>query len=201
MSITFFIIILTSSVSVYAFKNHELFNKFKLNPYLVVHRKEYMRIFTHALLHSYWGHLIFNMLTLYFFGRLVEKYFITIFPAGKLLFGLLYILGILVSSIPTVLKNKNNHLYNSVGASGAVSAVLFAGILFDPHMSIFIMFIPIPIPAFLFGIAYLVYSQYMSRQDKDNINHDAHFYGAVFGFTFPILLKPALISYFFTMLF
>ncbi len=201
MSITFFIIILTSSVSIYAFNNRQLFDKFKLNPYMVVQRKEYIRIFTHALLHADWGHLIFNMLTLYFFGKLVEQYFIMIFPAGKLLFVLLYILGIIVSSIPTILKNKNNHWYNSVGASGAVSAVLFAGILFDPHMSIFIMFIPIPIPAFLFGIAYLVYSQYMSRQNKDNINHDAHFYGAVFGFMFPVLLKPALIGYFFTMLF
>ncbi len=201
MSITFFIIILTSSVSIYAFNNRQLFDKFKLNPYMVVQRKEYIRIFTHALLHADWGHLIFNMLTLYFFGTLVEKYFILIFPAGKLLFILLYILGIIVSSIPSILKNKNNHWYNSVGASGAVSAVLFAGILFDPHMSIFIMFIPIPIPAFLFGIAYLVYSQYMTRQNKDNINHDAHFYGALFGFTFPILLKPALIGYFFTMLF
>jgi membrane associated rhomboid family serine protease len=201
MSITFFIIILTASVSIYAFNNRELFDRFKLNPYMVVNRKEYIRIFTHALLHADWGHLIFNMLTLYFFGTLVEQYFVMIFPAGKLLFIVLYILGILISAIPTVLKNKNNHWYNSVGASGAVSAVLFAGILFDPHMSIYIMFIPIPIPAFLFGIAYLVYSQYMSRQNKDNINHDAHFYGAVFGFTFPILLKPALISYFFTMLF
>ncbi len=201
MSITFFIIILTSSVSIYAFNNRQLFDKFKLNPYMVVQRKEYIRIFTHALLHADWGHLIFNMLTLYFFGKLVEQYFIMIFPAGKLLFVLLYIIGIFVSSIPSILKNKNNHWYNSVGASGAVSAVLFAGILFDPHMSIFIMFIPIPIPAFLFGIAYLVYSQYMSRQNKDNINHDAHFYGAVFGFMFPVLLKPALIGYFFTMLF
>ena len=201
MSITFFIIILTASVSIYAFNNRELFDKFKLNPYMVVNRKEYIRVFTHALLHADWGHLIFNMLTLYFFGGMVEKYFIMIFPAGKLLYVLLYILGILVSAIPTILKNKNNHWYNSVGASGAVSAVLFAGILFDPHMSIYIMFIPIPIPAFLFGIAYLVYSQYMSRQNKDNINHDAHFYGAVFGFSFPILLKPVLISYFFTMLF
>ncbi|MCF6240201.1 MAG: rhomboid family intramembrane serine protease [Bacteroidales bacterium] len=201
MSITFFIIILTSSVSIYAFNNRQLFDKFKLNPYMVVNRKEYNRIYTHALLHADWGHLIFNMLTLYFFGGMVEKYFIMIFPAGKLMYALLYAVGILISALPTVLKHKNNHYYNSVGASGAVSAVLFAGILFDPHMSIFIMFIPIPIPAFLFGIAYLVYSQYMSRQNRDNINHDAHFYGAVFGFTFPIFLKPALIGYFFTMLF
>jgi len=168
---------------------------------MVVHRKEYLRVITHAFLHADWGHLIFNMLTLWFFGGMVEKYFMMVFPSGSLLYILLYILGIIVSSISTILKYKDQHYYNSVGASGAVSAVLFAGILFDPHMSIFIMFIPIPIPAFLFGIAYLAYSQYMNRQSKDNINHDAHFYGAVFGFIFPIILKPALIGYFFSMLF
>ncbi len=201
MSITLFIIILTSSISIYAFNNPVLFNKFKMNPYMIIHRKEYIRILTHAFLHADWGHLIFNMLTLWFFGGMVEQYFIMIFPAGRLMYILLYVLGIFISAIPGIIKNKDFHAYNAVGASGAVSAVLFAGILFDPHMSIFIMFIPIPIPAFLFGIAYLAYSQYMSRRGGDNIAHDAHFMGAVFGFLFPIVLKPDLINYFFAMLF
>jgi len=168
---------------------------------MVVHKQDYLRIISHAFLHADWGHLFFNMLTLWFFGEMVENYFIQLFSAGKFLYILLYLSGIIVSAIPTILRYKNNQYYNSIGASGAVSAVLFAGILFNPHMSIFIMFIPIPIPAFLFGIAYLAYSQYMSRHSRDNINHDAHFYGAVFGFTFPIVFKPVLIILFFQQLF
>ncbi|OQX97582.1 MAG: hypothetical protein B6I20_12285 [Bacteroidetes bacterium 4572_117] len=196
MSITIFIIILTSLVSIIGFKNQELFNKFKLNPYLIFHKKEYVRVFSHAVLHADWTHLGFNMFTLYFFGRSAEMYLENFFDNGKIIFVLLYVFGIAVSALPSILKHKNNSWYNSIGASGAVSAVLFASIFFDPRMGIYIFLIPIPIPGFVFGIAYLAYTQYMNKKSNDNINHEAHFAGAIFGFFFPLLLKPELFNYF-----
>ena len=196
MSITILIIIFTALISIVAFRNKELFDKLKLNAYMVANKKEYFRLLSHALLHVDWSHLIFNMLTLYFFGDFVEKYIAHYFEYGKLLFVLLYVLGAVVSSIPSVLKHKNDHWYNSVGASGAVSAVLFASIFFDPKNSLYLFAIPIAIPGYMFGLAYLIYSHYMSRRNTDNINHDAHLTGAFFGFLFPLVLKPQLFQVF-----
>ena len=192
MSITLFIIILTSLVSIAGFRNRELFDKLKLNPYLIIHKKEYSRIFTHAVLHADWAHLGFNMFTLFFFGRSAEMYFLHYFNHGNLIFIMLYIIGTIISSVPSIIKHKNDHWYNSIGASGAVSAVLFASIFFDPRMSIYIFLIPIAIPGFVFGIAYLFYSRYMGKKNTDNINHEAHIAGAIFGFLFPLFLNPKL---------
>lgn len=197
MSITIFIILLTVLISISAWRNKELFDKLKFNPYLVFHKKEYFRLFTHAFLHADWTHLIFNMITLFFFGEFVEEGLKAYFSMGIFLYILLFCLGAIIASIPTLFKHKNNHWYNSVGASGAVAAVLFASILLEPkEMEIYLYLIPIGIPAYIFGIAYLVYSHYMSRKNADNINHDAHFAGAVFGFAFPVLLKPGLFELF-----
>jgi membrane associated rhomboid family serine protease len=196
MSITLFFIIFTAIISLAAWRNNEIFDKLKLNPYLVIKKKEYFRVLSHALLHVDWTHLIFNMLTLYFFGEYVEQALDLYFTNGILLFIILYIAGAIISSIPTILKHKNDHWYNSVGASGAVAAVLFAGIFFEPKLGIYLFFIPIPIPGYLFGLAYLIYSHYMSKKSTDNINHDAHLAGAIFGFLFPLLLKPALFQVF-----
>ncbi len=156
---------------------------------MVIKKREYFRIISHTLLHADWPHLIFNMLTLYFFGQYVEQALDMYFNNGIFLFILLYLSGGFVSSIPSILKHKNDHWYNSVGASGAVAAILFAGIFFDPKLGIYLFFIPIPIPGYLFGLAYLVYSHYMSKKSNDNVNHDAHLTGAIFGFLFPLLLK------------
>ncbi|MBN1253241.1 MAG: rhomboid family intramembrane serine protease [Bacteroidales bacterium] len=196
MNITLIIILLTSIVSILAFSNKNIFDKLKLNPYMIYHKKEYYRILSHAMLHADWTHLFFNMFTLFFFGKYAEHFLSFYFNNGILLYVLLYILGIIIASIPSVLKHKNNHWYNSIGASGAVAAVLFTAIFFDPKMSIYLFLIPIPIPGFVFGIAYLAYSQYMSKKDNDNINHDAHFAGAIFGFIFPVIFKPELIQVF-----
>lgn len=198
MSITIFIIAFTSMVSIAAWRSSELFDKLKLNPYMVVNKKEYFRILGHAMLHVDWSHLIFNMLTLWFFGQYVEQYLHAYFNHALLLYLLLYILGAIVSSVPSIIKHKNDHWYNSVGASGAVAAILFAGIFFDPKIGIYIFFIPIPIPGYIFGLAYLVYSHFMGKRNKDNINHDAHITGAIFGFLFPLLLKPELFEVFYT---
>lgn len=196
MSITLFIILFTVLISVTAFRNVELFDKLKLNSYMVAKKKEYYRMVSHTFLHADWMHLIFNMITMYFFGEYAELQIKANFGAGAVLFVGLYLFGGVVATLPSVIKHKNDHWYNSVGASGAVAAVLFTSILFDPWMGIQFYFIPIPIPGFIFGVAYLVYSQYMISKSRDNINHDAHFAGAVFGFIFPVILKPTLIHTF-----
>jgi len=196
MNITLFIILLTSLVSIIAFKNRNIFDKLKLNPYLVFHKKEYFRVISHAVLHADYTHLFFNMFTLFFFGKYTERYLNNYFDNGTLMYIGLYVVGIIVASIPSILKHKNNHWYNSIGASGAVAAVLFTAIFFDPRMPIILFLIPIPIPGFVFGIAYLAYSHHMSKKDSDNINHDAHFAGAIFGFVFPLIFNPQLFSVF-----
>jgi membrane associated rhomboid family serine protease len=196
MSITLFIIIFTALISVTAFRNRLVFDKLKLNPYMIVHRKEYFRILGHAVLHVDWTHLIFNMITLYFFGEFVEEALQVIFGYGKLIFILMYVLAAIISSLPSIAKHKNDHWYNSVGASGAVSAILFAGILFNPNMKMIIFPIPIPLPGYVLGLGYLIFSHFMSKKNADNINHDAHITGAIFGFLFPLILEPKLFNLF-----
>lgn len=202
MYLTLFLVIITSVVSFMAFNNLELFNKLKFNAYLVWHNKEYARLLTHALVHSGWMHLIFNMYVLWMFGEMIEPvfssqdYFPHTYHLGKFLYILMYILAILVSSIPSLLKQKNNHYYNSVGASGAVSAIVFTTILLAPTMPLGIIFIPIRLPAWIFGLLYLAYTFYMGKQNKDNIAHEAHFAGSIFGLIFPIILNPNLIQNF-----
>lgn len=202
MYLTLFLVIITSIVSFLAFSNLEMFNKLKFNAYLVWHKKEYSRILTHALVHSGWMHLIFNMYVLWMFGEMIEPvfssqdYFPHTYKIGKFMYILMYILAVIVSSIPSLIKQKNNHYYNSVGASGAVSAIVFTTILLAPTMPLGIIFIPIRLPAYIFGLLYLAYTFYMSKQNKDNIAHEAHFAGSVFGLLFPILLNPNLIQNF-----
>ena len=202
MGLTLFLIIATSAVSITAFNNKGLFDKLKFNAYMIVRKNEKGRIFAHGLLHADWGHLIVNMFVLYMFGEIVEQYFTEIMPKfGKLLYIAMYVLAIPVSTIPALIKHKNHTYYNSVGASGAVSAILFASILLDPTTSVMFIFIPIPIPSPIFGVLYLGYSYYMSKKNADNIAHDAHFAGSVFGFIFPIIIQPYLIFRFFEMIF
>ncbi|OFY20532.1 MAG: hypothetical protein A2W98_06300 [Bacteroidetes bacterium GWF2_33_38] len=199
---TYIIIAITVLVSISAFNNQSLMHRFQYNPYQVYHQKQYYRIFSHALIHADWNHLIFNMLTLFFFGAYVESAFKSLYGmVGILYFILLYVSAILISSLRTLKKHQNDSWYNAVGASGAVSAVLFSFILFQPLGKIFIFFIPIGIPAIVFGVAYLVYSAYMAKQNVDNIGHDAHFWGAVYGFIFPLFFDFRLIIYFLSEIF
>jgi len=207
MYLTIFLIATTSLVSVLAFNNMEMFNKLKFNAYLIWHKKDYVRMFSHALVHGGWFHLIINMYVLWIFGSAVEKTFSDsiFFPQthslGKFFFVLMYVLAVPISTVPALLKHKNDHYYNSVGASGAVSAIVFTTILLAPDMRLGILFIPISMPAYIFGLLYLVYSYFMSRRGKDNIAHDAHFVGSVFGFLFPILLNPNLFHSFINQIF
>lgn len=193
--ITYAIIILTCLVSIPAFNNRKLFAKALFNPYLVKTNKQWYRFFSHALVHADWMHLFFNMFVLYSFGTILEDHlFPFIFPGFKstLNYILLYVGALIASSIPGFEKYKNQPHYNAVGASGAVAAVVFAGILINPMQGIGFIFIPFPIPGFIFGGLYLLYSWYMAKKGNDNIGHDAHFWGAVFGFAFTGLLKPIL---------
>ncbi len=199
--ITYIIIGITVLVSYMAFKDSGLFDKLQFNAAKVIHQKEYYRLITHAFIHANWSHLIVNMLVLFFFGRAIEQYFGYYFGNKSTLFLLLlYFGGILASNIWSLLTQKNNYYYNAVGASGAVSAMLFATIFFNPWQLVY-LFMVLPIPGILFGLAYLFYSYQMSKKKTDNVAHDAHFLGAVFGFIFPILLRPSLFDHFIDQLF
>jgi membrane associated rhomboid family serine protease len=198
--ITIIIVILTCLVSIAAFRQRELFYRLDLSPVRVVHKREYYRIFTHAFLHADWVHLGINMLVLYMFGTYIEQAFFQLEEAGIIFSGtfyyvLLYVLSIALASLSTVTRYRNDEGYSAVGASGAVSAIVFSYIFFAPMQKIY-FYMVLPIPGIIFGVLYLLYSSYMSRRNKDNINHAAHFWGAVVGFVFPILLEPGLFMLF-----
>jgi membrane associated rhomboid family serine protease len=191
MSVTLIIIIVTSLVSILAFQRDDIFSKYQFNPYVAKSNNEWIRFFSHALIHANWMHLIFNMLILFFLGSHVERYFIYFFDAkGILYFVLLYIGGILFAVLPTYKKYQEDPYYNSVGASGAVSAVLFAFVVIDPVNSLCLYGV-LCLPGIVWGVVYLVYSYYMSHKGDDNINHDAHFWGAVFGIVFTLAIRPS----------
>lgn len=201
MSVTIVIILITVVVSVLAFSNGDLFRRLVFNAYDIKHFKNTYRFLSYALIHGDWIHLLVNMMVLYSFGRIVEQYYGYYFGLkGILYYLLLYIGGTALSTLPSYGKYKDDYSYTAVGASGAVSAVVFASIVFDPLNKIYIFLIPFGIPAIIFGILYLGYSWYMGKKNIDNIGHDAHFWGAVFGFVFTILLKPVLLVQLFTIL-
>ncbi len=198
--ITIIIVVISVVFSVAAFRFRDLFYRFDLSPYHIVHKKQYYRIFTHAFLHSDYVHLGINMLVLYSFGIGIEQVFNSleeqgIIFSGPFFFILLYVSGIALSALSTVTRYRNEERYSAVGASGAVSAVVFTYIFFAPLQKIY-FYMVLPIPGIVFGVLYLVYSSYMGRRNKDNINHAAHFWGAVIGFLFPILMDPQLIRVF-----
>ena len=203
--ITLVIVIITILTSVAAFRRREFFNRFNLSPAHIVQQREYYRIFTHAFLHADYFHLGINMLVLYSFGSYIEQIFSELEAAGVIFSGpffylLLYATSIALASISTIVRYRNDEGYNAVGASGAISAIVFTYIFFAPLEKIY-FYMVLPIPGILFGILYLVYSTYMSRRSSDNINHSAHFWGAVVGFVFPILLEPSLFMVFLKNLF
>jgi membrane associated rhomboid family serine protease len=196
MNITIWIIVITAVISIWAFQRRDIFEKLLLSPYMVVQRKEWYRLITHGFLHVDWIHLIVNMLVLYSFGSYIEGMFAMCSPNYWVFhFLALYFGGMIVASIPSIVKYKNHYGYRSVGASGAVSAVLFAFIFFAPWGKLLFMAI-VPVPGIIFGVLYLAYSSYMSKKGGDNINHDAHFFGAVYGFLYPIVINPHLLSNF-----
>lgn len=212
MFITYLIIASTALISFIAFSNGDLMYRLKHWPYAEARQGEYYRWLSAGFLHADWMHLIFNMMTLYFFGADqrpeqwkaegigfpgVEGWFVQTFPqAGELLYLSFYLVAIVAASLGTFFRHRDNPGFASIGASGAVSAVLYAAILMNPTMGLYLFFIPIRIPGFIYGILYLWYSSYSSKRGGDGIDHLAHFYGAVFGFTFPLLIQPGLFGEF-----
>ena len=194
MTVTNLIIAITAIISIIAFGNRELFRRLAFNAYDIKHFKNSYRFLSYALIHADWIHLLINMMVLYSFGRVTESYYEMHFGVkGIFYYLLLYVAGTALSTLPSYGKHKDNYSYTAVGASGAVSAVLFASIVFLPLGKIMIFPIPIGIPAIIFGPLFLFYSAYMNKKNIDNVGHDAHFWGAIFGFVFTIVLKPALI--------
>lgn len=195
---SYIIIAITVAVSYLCFSNREWFEKLAFIPYIVVKKKEWYRLLTHGFVHADTTHLLVNMFTFWSFGTYMEELFEYV-GFGSVGFLSLYFGGMIAASLYDVYKQKENPYYISIGASGAVSAVLFCSIFFNPWGKI-LLFAVIPVPGILFGLLYLVYCQYMAKKAGDNINHNAHFYGALFGFLFPLVLRPSLVDVFLSQL-
>lgn len=195
-SITLLLIAATALVSIGGFQDRRLFENLLMSPYLVRAESQWYRLVGHAFIHANWPHLLVNMFVLYSFGNYVEVLFERITAMPSTMYLLLYFGGAVVASLPSMARHMNDPTYRAVGASGAVSAVLFAEIMLLPTQPVNIMFIPIDIPAWMFGVAYLAYSWYMDKQSGDHVAHDAHFYGAVFGILFTTVLEPDLLLHF-----
>jgi len=187
MSYSIIFVIVTVLVSLAAFNNDQLRGKLIFWPWRMNDNPgEYYRFITSGFIHADYIHLFFNMFALFGFGQAVEMYFEYI---GKpYIFPVMYLTGIIASSLPAYAKHKNHSYYSALGASGGVSAVMFAYVYFAPWQIIKVWFIPIP--GIVGAIAYLAYSAYMGKKGNDNIGHDAHFYGAVYGFLFTLLFDP-----------
>lgn len=196
IDLTLLIIVLTAILSIQAFNNPQLMNKLIFNPYAIHHKKQWYRFISSGFLHADWIHLGINMFVLYSFGNAVQYYYTAFFgSAGNWMFALLYVSGIFAANATTYYKNFNNPYYNALGASGAVSAVVFTSILFQPLTKIYLYGI-IGIPGFIAGILYLAYSHYASQKGGDNVNHEAHLYGAIYGIVFTLVFKPAVFRFF-----
>lgn len=196
MYLTYVLIGITVVVSFYAFKSPALLSSLVMNPYYTKRNHQYYRFISSGFIHKDHVHLLWNMFSFYFFGTAIEREFHLMFGnAGGLYFLALYMLAIIVSDIPTYFKYRNNPGYNSLGASGGVSAVIFAYILFEP-LSYICIYIALCMPGFILGTLYIVFSWYQGRKANDNINHDAHLYGALFGFVFCVVVAPSSIANF-----
>ncbi|MEZ4983620.1 MAG: rhomboid family intramembrane serine protease [Saprospiraceae bacterium] len=189
ISITLIIVIMTSLVSWQAFNNPEMKAKFLFRP-VDIARGEYHRWLTGGFIHADLIHLMVNMYVLYTFGEYVEQLFIKVLFGelwGRMAYIAFYLLAIVVAGIPTYFRHKDNFAYSALGASGATSAVIFAFIITNPWAGLTLLILPFfSIPALFLGIVYLIYSNYMDKKGIDNIGHNAHFTGAVFGVVFII---------------
>ena len=191
MNIVSIIIAITVLISFQANKNPDLKQRFLYIPFQLKHNNEYYRLISHIFIHADISHLAFNMISLYFLGSTLSYYFIDYYglQLGTSYLLILYFAGAIFASLPSFLKQQDNSAYRSLGASGAVSAVIFAAILWDPSMKLGILFIPFPIPAYIFGPIYLAVEYFSMKRGGTGIAHDAHLGGAVFGILFVLLLN------------
>jgi membrane associated rhomboid family serine protease len=191
LSITLIIIIITCIISFSAFNNEKIFNELIFYPPSISQDKQFYRFFSCGFIHADYMHLGFNMYSLWIFGEITESQFLTVFgEKGKWLYLLMYLSSLFFCLLPTYSKNKDNSFYRSLGASGAVSAVVFAFIFLDPLRGLGFIFLPksLMIPGFIFGILYLAVSSYLDKKGGGNINHSAHIWGALYGIAFLIVV-------------
>jgi len=181
---TFVILVITIVISVIGFSQPRVIERSLLRPYLVTRGSGYAGLLTCGFVHASVGHMLFNLITLYSFGFALER------VIGSIAFLVLYFCALLISGIGTVFKHRNDPQYASLGASGAILGVLFASIVYFPRQSLYLFFVPVPIPAWLFAIGYLGYSWYSSRYDRGQVNHDAHIFGALTGLVFVLVTDP-----------
>jgi membrane associated rhomboid family serine protease len=188
VAFTVTLVIVTALLSIPAFNDTRLKDRLILWPAKMHKPEEYYRLLSSGFIHADWMHLFFNMFTLFFIGRFVEAEFMS-YGITPWLYVLMYLAGIVVASLPSFIKHRDNPYYRSLGASGGVAAVLFSSVYFSPWSELYIYFIKMP--NILFAVLYLVYSVYMSKRGSNGINHDAHFWGAVFGFVFTLAVEPS----------
>jgi len=188
LSVSMIVIASVVVVSVLAWLIKPLKYAFVMSPYLVVHRLQLHRLLTAGWLHADASHLLFNLLTLYFFGDQVVK------AIGPERFILLYVSAVVIAHVPTTIRHRNNPKYSSLGASGAVAAVIFSAILLYPGLKLSLLFLPIPIPGYAYALGYLAYSAWSSYRAKDGVNHDAHFAGAIYGSLLTYALEPTRVA-------
>jgi membrane associated rhomboid family serine protease len=194
-SLTITIIIITALASFTAFDNHKVQNDLIFWPAVISTRRQYYRFITYGFIHAGYGHLIFNMLTLWFIGQSLEvgalnrqTYDSVFAEKAKIYYAILYFTALIVSTIPDYFKNRDNYGYRALGASGAVSAVVFASIALAPKQKLIFFPFPFGIPGYLFAVLYLLMSTYMARRGGDNIGHGAHITGGIYGLVYTIVV-------------
>lgn len=182
---------ITVAISLLAWQKPAWLDAMMMSPYRINKKQEYWRFLTSGFIHADFTHLFFNLFSFYFFGNQLEYIFSIIFPGvGGFVFIAFYLLAILVADLPTYFKQRNNPYFNSLGASGAVSAVIFAGIMFFPTEKIY-LFGVVGIPGFIYAGLFTWYSIAMDRRGQDYVNHSAHLYGGLFGVLFISLTRPS----------
>jgi membrane associated rhomboid family serine protease len=197
LTITVIIVVITVLVSLSAFRSEKTMDDLIYYPPAVTKGGQYYRLVSSGFIHADIAHLAFNMFSFYLFGRFVEEKFIEIFSpgTGKILYLVLYISALVISLLPTHLKHKHDSGYRSLGASGAVSAIVFAGLMIAPYVEVGFFIIPPFIPGFIFGPLYLIISAYLERKGGDNINHSAHLWGAIYGVIYLIVVSYSIAQY------
>ncbi len=194
ITITLVIVAITCIVSFLSFSNEKMMEELIFYSPAITRDNQWYRFITSGFIHADIQHLAFNMFTLYFFGKNWESAYNDYLGLDKIWYIVLYLGALIVSQIPSYLKNTNNYHYRSLGASGAVSAIVFSMILLMPWSTLYVFVLPIP--AIIYAVLYLGYTIYMSRKGGDSINHDAHLWGAIFGIIFSVVLKPEVVSIF-----
>ena len=197
MSISILLIAVTVLASIMAWRDSTLRNKWIHNAYLANRNKEYHRLLTSGFIHADYLHLFFNMYALYLFGEYVSSYFQYLFGGKYILAFLgLYVIGIVIANLPDFFKYKNNAGFNSLGASGGVSSVVFCSVILNPMMELMIFPIPVAMPGYIFALVYVAYSIFMEKKQMNNVNHMAHLWGALWGVLFIVITEPATLGNF-----